>query len=222
MASNRPTFPGLYRPRFELDPSVLLPIQPNGQYLQNAGGLSSYTPIVMPTDGALDIYVFTLYWTFIFYTPLFVITGACAALLLALKPLRGIHALPTTTNVKNNGKLTNALPKRAIVYGGVVFLVYIIVGTGLAVIGSTVVGFLIAGVYEAGRFQVSTYVNKPFTLKDCSHDSALCFIVLRWVPFVWALLQTLVALTRFALSCPSLSLYSQPFASMCSLIVELI
>ncbi|KAF8527323.1 hypothetical protein JB92DRAFT_2783596 [Gautieria morchelliformis] len=166
MASNRPTFPGLYRPQFELDPSIFLPIQPNGQYLQNAG----------------DVYVFTLYWSFIFYTPLFVITGACAALLLALKPLRSIHALPTTSTVSNNGKLTNSLPKRAIVYGGVVFLVYIIVGTGLAVIGSTVVGFLIAGVYEAGRFQVST-----------------------WVPFVWALLQTLVALT-----------------SMCSLIIELI
>ena len=106
-----------------------------------------------------DVYLFTLYWTLILYAPLFLITGTCAALILALEPLRRIR---TRASLASNGRaqsmLINAPRKRSVAYGAVVFFVYIIVGTWLAVFGSTVVGFLIAAVYESGKFKVSTCV----------------------------------------------------------------
>ena len=38
MDTPRPRFPSLYNPRFELAPNHHVAIQPNGQYLENAGG----------------------------------------------------------------------------------------------------------------------------------------------------------------------------------------
>jgi len=168
MASNSPSFPSLYNPHFELDSRRHGTIQPNAKYL----------------DNARDVYLFTLYWTFILYAPLFLITGACASLFIALEPLRRVRTrVPSSVpEERTKAKAPKASRKRSIAYGVAVFLAYAIAGTLLTVFGSTVVGFLIAGVYAAGQFSVST-----------------------WVPFVWALLQSLVAVT-----------------SMCSLIIDII
>jgi len=146
-----------------------------------------------------DVYLFTLYWTFILYAPLFLITGTCASLFIALEPLRRVRtrASSSTPDKRTKAKAPKPSRKRSIAYGAAVFLAYAIAGTLLTVFGSTVVGFLIAGVYAAGKFKVSTCVA-------CCFQSGLqrAFSDLtdfrRWVPFVWALLQCLVAVTRSA------------------------
>ncbi|KAI0796182.1 hypothetical protein C8Q75DRAFT_803219 [Abortiporus biennis] len=60
-----PSWPSLYDIVIEIEPiSHRDPIQPGGRYLHNAN----------------DIYIFTLYWTLIFYTPAFVFCGIYAFL----------------------------------------------------------------------------------------------------------------------------------------------
>ncbi|KAF8584040.1 hypothetical protein K439DRAFT_1617024 [Ramaria rubella] len=136
MTSSTPSFPSLYDPRLELDSLRRGTMQPGGKYLESAR----------------DIYVFTLYWTFILYAPLYLVT--------ALEPVRRIRTVLTSSvfSARTKPRVVYQPRKRSIAYGAVVFLVYGVVGTGLTVLGSTVIGFLIAGVYASGRFQVSTCV----------------------------------------------------------------
>jgi len=108
-----------------------------------------------------DVYVFMLYWTFILYAPLFVFTGICASLVLILDPLRrspSQHQQPEDAQYRSKHipKDLEATQRRCIAYGIAVLVLYGTAGLLLSVLSSTVVGFLIAGVYAVGRFRVST------------------------------------------------------------------
>jgi len=163
--ASRPSFPSLYSPHIVFNPSS---VSPASKYLDNAH----------------DIYVFTLYWTLILYLPLFLLTGSCAALLLAFESVRR-ERIPFSRHESDRlakPSATGGTRHRSIAYSIAVLLLYGIAGVLLSVMSSTVVGFLIAGVYAAGKFRVST-----------------------WIPFLWALSQSLVTLT-----------------SMCTLVIDII
>ncbi|KDQ19057.1 hypothetical protein BOTBODRAFT_52241 [Botryobasidium botryosum FD-172 SS1] len=91
-----------------------------------------------------DIFRFTLYWTMIFYLSMYAFCGAWA--LIARRKPPGLGS-------------------------AFVFLAFVFVGMFLAVLGSVVIGYVLAAVYSVGNFNVST-----------------------WVPFQWALIQTLVSI----------------------------
>ncbi|KIJ55504.1 hypothetical protein M422DRAFT_774515 [Sphaerobolus stellatus SS14] len=154
MASNRPSFPSLYNPQLVLDP---FHASPRAKYLENAH----------------DIYVFMLYWTFILYLPLFLFTGVSACLMLLLEPLRRVStSTKLSVAIRRSPKDAEAAQRRYVVYGIGVLMLYCLAGMFLSILSTTVVGFLIAGVYAAARFRVST-----------------------WIPFVWALTQSSITVT---------------------------
>ncbi|KAG8697622.1 hypothetical protein FRC08_006410 [Ceratobasidium sp. 394] len=95
---------------------------------------------------SFDVYRFTLYWTLIFYASSFALCGTCALLVRVLSKRRAPKLFVT------------------------VVLAFILTGTFLAVVGSAIVGYVLAAVYSVGYFSMST-----------------------WVPFLWALILTLVA-----------------------------
>ncbi|KAG8697545.1 hypothetical protein FRC09_007783 [Ceratobasidium sp. 395] len=95
---------------------------------------------------SFDVYRFTLYWTLIFYASSFALCGTCALLVRVLSKRRAPKLFVT------------------------VVLAFILTGTFFAVVGSAIVGYVLAAVYSVGYFSMST-----------------------WVPFLWSLILTLVA-----------------------------
>ncbi|KAH7335236.1 hypothetical protein B0J17DRAFT_719782 [Rhizoctonia solani] len=93
-----------------------------------------------------DIYRFTLYWTLLFYASAFALCGTFALLVRGLSKRRAPKLFVT------------------------VVLAFILTGTFFAVVGSAIVGYVLAAIYSVGYFSMST-----------------------WVPFLWALILTLVA-----------------------------
>ncbi|CAE6440684.1 unnamed protein product [Rhizoctonia solani] len=93
-----------------------------------------------------DIYRFTLYWTLLFYASSFALCGTFALLVRGLSKRRAPKLFVT------------------------VVLAFILTGTFFAVVGSSIVGYVLAAIYSVGYFSMST-----------------------WVPFLWALILTLVA-----------------------------
>ncbi|KAF9508130.1 hypothetical protein BS47DRAFT_1488499 [Hydnum rufescens UP504] len=97
-----------------------------------------------------DIYRFTLYWTLIMYALTYGACGVWAGIVQAVAARRKGHGLTSSM---------------------LVVLVFLTVGSFSAVIGSAVIGYVLAAVYSVGSFAMST-----------------------WVPFLWALVQTLAAI----------------------------
>ncbi|QRW17142.1 integral membrane family protein [Rhizoctonia solani] len=95
---------------------------------------------------SFEIYRFTLYWTLIFYASSFALCGTFALLVRGLAKRRAPKLFVT------------------------VVLAFILTGTFFAVVGSAIVGYVLAAIYSVGYFSMST-----------------------WVPFLWALILTLVA-----------------------------
>ncbi|OAX35796.1 hypothetical protein K503DRAFT_745404 [Rhizopogon vinicolor AM-OR11-026] len=161
------TWPSLYNPAIELSDS-LHPIQPGASYL------------VHPND----IFRFTLYWTLIFHIPFYAICGIYAFLNFVFPPSRrSITTFPLQTSPDNHlpadSNQTEQWIKRPrqnvrrsrLAFALLVILAFLFLSLAGAVIGAAVVGFILAGVYAAGGFYMST-----------------------WVPFVWAVIQSLVGL----------------------------
>ncbi|KAF8606011.1 hypothetical protein BDV93DRAFT_490165 [Ceratobasidium sp. AG-I] len=94
---------------------------------------------------SFDVYRFTLYWTLLFYASSFALCGTCALLVRVLSKRRAPKLFVT------------------------VVLAFILIGTFFAVVGSAIVGYVLAAVYSVGYFSMST-----------------------WVPFLWSLILTLV------------------------------
>ncbi|KAI9062684.1 hypothetical protein FKP32DRAFT_1573960 [Trametes sanguinea] len=181
--SDVPTWPSLYNPTIELFPLQHRdPIQPSGRYLHDPH----------------DIFRFTLYWTFVFYTPTYVFCGIYAFLNLAFPPprtsaksgktrwhWRGSETIPlrqysnrqlgADTDAQSHMRTQSRSPVRPnerrsrLTFALLVFLVFAVFGLAGAVVGSAVIGYVLAGLFKASQYNMST-----------------------WIPFIGGLLQTLV------------------------------
>ncbi|EKM50090.1 uncharacterized protein PHACADRAFT_105877 [Phanerochaete carnosa HHB-10118-sp] len=167
----------------EIDPiSGRDPVQPRGHYLFH------FT----------DIYRFTLYWTLIFYTPAFFFCGLYAFLNLTftqqsrvrrylfLAP-RKYHAVSTSVDIPlkvRRAALSPDLPegrrcgrprtrhnerRSRLTFAMLVALAFAVCAVGGAVVGSAVTAYVMAGLFRAARFNMST-----------------------WIPFFLGLIQTLI------------------------------
>lgn len=188
-----PPWPSLYNFLIEVDfiPGRD-PIQPGGHYLYNAKGQSvrqlQITRSIISTVISIDIYRFTLYWTFLFYTPAFLFCGLYAFLnltftqhsrvrhFLFLAPAK-YAAVPTTGELPLR-PLRNALSpeprndrhapgaRRArtrhnerrsrLTFSIIVAFTFAVTAIGGAVIGSAITGYIMAGLFSAASFNMST------------------------------------------------------------------
>lgn len=82
-----PTWPSLYDPLTEFyNLEHRAPIQPDGRYLTHAGGGYSFRSLTSPSPSGrlthhlerVDVFIFTFYWSLVFHSLLFLITGGVA------------------------------------------------------------------------------------------------------------------------------------------------
>lgn len=97
-----------------------------------------------------DIFLFTLYWTLIMYAATYGLCGLWAAII-------------SYRSSRRKGRS----PMPALL----LLLLFLSFGGVSAVLGSAIVGYVLAALYSVGYFTMST-----------------------WVPFLWALVQTLIAI----------------------------
>jgi len=138
----------------------------------------------------LDIFLYTLYWTLIFSVPAYCLCGLYGFLNFCFPPPRqrsddepesrtvsiyslrrfSYHeaALARQTSRPQLLRKTNERRSR-LTFAVIVFLMFVGAGVLGAVLSSAVVGYVLAGLYKAAKFNMST-----------------------WIPFLWALILTLV------------------------------
>jgi hypothetical protein len=118
-----------------------------------------------------DIFRFTLYWTLIFHIPFYAICGIYAFLNFAFPPSRrSMAAFPLETSPRiplfPGSNQTEQWIKRPrpnvrrsrLTFALLVILAFLLLSLTGAVMGAAVVGFVLAGVYKAGGFYMSTCV----------------------------------------------------------------
>ncbi|KAJ7760184.1 hypothetical protein B0H14DRAFT_3116937 [Mycena olivaceomarginata] len=163
------SWPSLYNPGIELLHIVHHdPVQPGGAYLSHP----------------FDIFRFTLYWTLIFYTPIFLCCGLYA--FINLTPPK-----PTTHHPTHSRPCCYAPTPRAdtaapllrppkpkpnegrsrTTFALLVLLAFLLLSVAGALLSSAIIGFILAGVYKLAKFNLST-----------------------WIPFLWALISVLVGI----------------------------
>jgi len=160
-----PSWPSLYNPAIEISRiNHKAPVQDGGHYL--------YKPE--------EIFRFTLYWTLIFHLPLFFICGAYAFVNLTFPPSRrslkpsyplssvSPESPPTAQPLRLTPPRTNKGRSR-VTFAIIVLLFFLALSVTNAVLGAAVVGYILAGLYKAAKYNMST-----------------------WVPFVWAIIIVLV------------------------------
>ncbi|KAK7687724.1 hypothetical protein QCA50_008940 [Cerrena zonata] len=187
-----PSWPSLYNFLIEVVPfEGRDPIQPAGKYL--------YDPE--------DVYHFTLYWTIVFYIPLFALGGAYAFLNLTFPPSRSRRkshktrpqfpgfqstspsytAIPPEIPMQRFGSSLSPEPgsmpnvpkprqrlnegRSRLTFALIVFLVFLFFAIAGAVVGSAIIGYVLAGLFKAAHYNMST-----------------------WIPFLAGLIQTLIGL----------------------------
>ncbi|KAK0237205.1 hypothetical protein EDD85DRAFT_836652 [Armillaria nabsnona] len=157
-----PGWPSLYNPNLEF-----FAIQHNPPRQPGATYLYHYN----------DIFSFTLYWTLIFYTPVFVFCGALAFLNVSFPPKHAYEPLPSSEEyplvslkLQPRGRKPNERRSRA-TFALIVFLTFLAISVIGAVFGSTIMSLVVFGLFKAGKYNMST-----------------------WVPFVSAAIQVLVGL----------------------------
>ncbi|KAH9939155.1 hypothetical protein B0H21DRAFT_812892 [Amylocystis lapponica] len=187
MSNPEPSWPSLYNFLIEIWPFAQRdPVQYDGRYVY----------------GANVIFRFTLYWTLLLYVPTFLACGAYAFFNLTFPPkwthprtprnrlffsfpfspfADPNHQIPLQPYSDLSADTHESVPlqhrslakqneKRSrLTFGLLVLLMFAIVSVAGAVIGSALIGYVLAGLYKAGHYNMST-----------------------WVPFLGALLQTLV------------------------------
>ncbi|TFK39520.1 hypothetical protein BDQ12DRAFT_629521 [Crucibulum laeve] len=171
-----PSWPSLYNPGREiLHIEHKPPTQPGGAYLYHAS----------------DVFRFTLYWTLIFYTPIFLFCGLYAFWNYTFPPkLRSSRpqddenllstmpksppSLPTLRPVPS---LRSTIPPKAnerrsrLAFAILVLLTFLSLSVAGSVIGSAILGFSLFGLYKSANFNMST-----------------------WIPFLLAVIQVVVGL----------------------------
>ncbi|KAJ7164693.1 hypothetical protein C8R43DRAFT_918526 [Mycena crocata] len=175
-----PSWPSLYPPGIELlhiphhDP-----VQPGGAYLTHP----------------VDVFRFTLYWTLIWYTPIFLFCGLYAFFNLTFPPSRhsklprrkgsdaSVYPLTLLPYSPRDTSAPLLRPPKAkpnqgrsrTTFAILVFLTFITLSIAGAVLGSAVIGFTLAGIYKLAKFNMST-----------------------WIPFLWSIIYVLIGLLRCA------------------------
>ncbi|KAF9219971.1 hypothetical protein BS17DRAFT_797897 [Gyrodon lividus] len=193
-----PKWPSLYNPVIEVGQGGFRsPVQPGGSYLQQTNDQINDLDL-------LDIFRFTLYWSLIFHIPFNLLAGTYAFFNFLFPPTRptsDFHLLsPSPIHLSSSAPpqewtkppRLNARRSR-VTFALLVLLTFLGLSLVSAVVGAAVVGFVLAGVYKAGGFYMST-----------------------WIPFIWAVIQGLVALLGLVLhvvklrscTCPVPSCYS--------------
>lgn len=142
----------------------------------------------------IDIYRFTLYWTLLFYIPLFVLGGIYAFLNLTFPPSRSRRkshktrpqfpvfqydspsyaALPTNPDIPmqrfgsslspepesrpNAPKPRQRLNERRsrLTFALIVLFLFLFFAVAGAVVGSAIVGYVLAGLFKAAHYNMST------------------------------------------------------------------
>ncbi|KAJ7803208.1 hypothetical protein B0H14DRAFT_3113496 [Mycena olivaceomarginata] len=157
----RPSWPSLYNPGIELLHIVHHdPVQPGGAYLSHP---FATLPCFQTSSAS------RLYWTLIFYTPIFLCCG-----------LYGLHQPHPTTHHPTHSRpccyaptpratpaaplLRPPKPKPNEGRSRTTFAL-------LVLLASVIIGFILAGVYKLAGFNLST-----------------------WIPFLWALISVLVGI----------------------------
>ncbi|KAJ6621472.1 hypothetical protein B0H10DRAFT_988026 [Mycena sp. CBHHK59/15] len=180
-SATAPSWPSLYNPGIEL---LRIPhnepVQPGGAYLTHP----------------IDVFRFTLYWTLIFYTPIFLFCGLYAFLNLTFPPSRrtklarrdGSDETSYPLNLLSYSPRDAAAPllrppkpkpnegRSRITFALLVFLTFMTLSIAGAFLGSAILGFILAGLYKLGKFNMST-----------------------WIPFLWSVISVLVGLLRYHL-----------------------
>ncbi|KZT25149.1 hypothetical protein NEOLEDRAFT_1156368 [Neolentinus lepideus HHB14362 ss-1] len=138
-------------------------------------------------DKHSDVYRFTVYWTLILSTPCFILAGIYASFNMAFPPSQRRDSIPSYKGFPSDYPVSPTLvplnpptlsstrpnPRRSrFTFAVLVLLTYAVLSVGSAVVGSAVLAWVLVGLFEAGKYSLST-----------------------WIPFIWALIQTLVGLT---------------------------
>ncbi|KAK0457068.1 uncharacterized protein EV420DRAFT_1644217 [Desarmillaria tabescens] len=146
-----PRWPSLYNPNLEFfDIQHSPPRQPGATYLYHYD----------------DIFSFTLYWTLVFYTPIFLCCGALAFLNISFPPKPAYEPLPSTeeyplVSLKLQPRARKPNEKRSrVTFALIVFLMFLAMSVIGAVFGSTVMSLVVFGLFRAGKYNMSTWV--PF------------------------------------------------------------
>lgn len=75
------------------------------------------------------------------------------------------------------------------VFALIVLVVYLFSGLLGTVVGSAVLGYLLAALFKAGKFHMSTWVS---VLSVKQFNSLNAYLRLSWIPPIFALVQTLI------------------------------
>ncbi|KAF8433272.1 hypothetical protein L210DRAFT_3614186 [Boletus edulis BED1] len=176
---NNISWPSLYSPGKEVG-FIGPPIRPGGYYLSDPD----------------DVFKFTLYWTLIFHLPFNFVAGMYAFCNFLFPPAKSVkdsmvlaphvrvhaHSLSESQSHAHSPRASapidewlkpprlNPLRSRW-TFALLVLLAFLVISLLSAVVGAAVLAFVIVGVYRAGGFYMST-----------------------WIPFIWAVIQSLIAL----------------------------
>lgn len=134
---------------------------------------------VLTLGCATDVFRFTLYWMFIFYTPIFVFCGLYAfwnyafpptSVLLtsqhAFRPVAsesiplGLISSPSTASItRPTPKLLKENERRSrVAFALIVLFSFLVLSVAGSVVGAAITGFVTAGLYQAAGFHMSTCV----------------------------------------------------------------
>ncbi|PBK95954.1 hypothetical protein ARMGADRAFT_754506 [Armillaria gallica] len=149
-SDDKPSWPSLYDPSLEF---FEIPDhdaeQPGAVYLYHYG----------------QIFSFTLYWTFVFYTPIFIVCAAIAFLNVLFPPgciHKNVHESDEYPLVPLRPiRMKKLNPQRSrLTLAVIVLLVFLGISVLSVVCGATVVSLVVMELFRSGGFSLSTWV--PF------------------------------------------------------------
>jgi len=139
----------------------------------------------------IDVFRFTLYWTLIFYTPLFLLCGSYAfwnyafppsamlprskgakepayqlsrMLPASSQPVAKAQPAQPTTHPKMNERRSRAT------FALIVLLTFLTLSVAGAVVASAILGFVAYGLYKSANFNMSTFVLSTYSVNEIDNN----------------------------------------------------